>query len=174
MGDLLLRRVTSSCRRPARFARDLPAAVGEGQGPPRDGPITPDEPRAGFRPASRRHPPTRPRMGFRMPRRDRSPGRSAGPLRTALHAGEANARLLLAESKRMQASLRRPRAPRPGEGRPLIVAEGDSWFDYPLFDVLDALEDGFGYEVESVAHAGDTLESMAYEFAQLHGFIRVL
>jgi hypothetical protein len=43
-----------------------------------------------------------------------------------------------------------------------LVAEGDSWFDYPLSDVLKTLEDNHGYEVESVAHAGDIVEDMAY------------
>ncbi len=43
-----------------------------------------------------------------------------------------------------------------------LVAEGDSWFDYPFNDVLNALEDRHGYDVESVARRGDTLESMAY------------
>lgn len=45
----------------------------------------------------------------------------------------------------------------------VIVAEGDSWFDYPLIgkrDILDVLED-YGYQVESVADMGDTVESMA-------------
>lgn len=43
-----------------------------------------------------------------------------------------------------------------------LVAEGDSWFDYPFNDVLDALEDHHGFDVESVARRGDTLEAMAY------------
>src|SRR5262249_8198322 len=44
----------------------------------------------------------------------------------------------------------------------LLVAEGDSWFDYPLHDVLTMLEDEHGFDVESVAHRGDTVEDMAY------------
>src|ERR1051325_2242623 len=43
----------------------------------------------------------------------------------------------------------------------LLVAEGDSWFDYPLHDVLTMLEDEHGFDVESVAHKGDTVEDMA-------------
>ena len=55
------------------------------------------------------------------------------------------------------------RAPRkPG----LLVAEGDSWFHYPKGDVLDAL-DKLGYDIESVAHRGDTIESIAYDADQL-------
>jgi hypothetical protein len=45
---------------------------------------------------------------------------------------------------------------------PVLVAEGDSWFDYPPgFDVLNNLEN-FGYTVHSVANAGATIEQMAY------------
>jgi hypothetical protein len=54
----------------------------------------------------------------------------------------------------------------------VLVAEGDSWFDYPLHDVLSLLEDAHGYEVESVAHKGDQVESMAYREGQLDEFIR--
>lgn len=44
----------------------------------------------------------------------------------------------------------------------LIVAEGDSWFDYPFHDVLKSLEDVYGYDVDSAAHKGDAVEDMAY------------
>lgn len=56
----------------------------------------------------------------------------------------------------------------------LVVAEGDSWFDYPLNDVLSMLEDEHGFDVESVAHKGDTIENMAYGADQFDGFIRRL
>jgi hypothetical protein len=48
----------------------------------------------------------------------------------------------------------------------LLIAEGDSWFDYPFCDVLEVLEDR-GYEVESVAHKGDNLEDMAHDPGQV-------
>ncbi len=54
----------------------------------------------------------------------------------------------------------------------VLVAEGDSWFDYPLHDVLKALDDEHGYSVESVSHAGDAIEQMAYENGQLDDFTR--
>jgi hypothetical protein len=54
----------------------------------------------------------------------------------------------------------------------ILVAEGDSWFDYPLHDVLGELEDGHGYDVESVAHKGDPIEEMAYGGNQLGQFTR--
>jgi hypothetical protein len=55
----------------------------------------------------------------------------------------------------------------------VLVAEGDSWFDYPWHDVLRMLEDHHGYDVESVAHKGDRIESMAYG-GQLEEFTRLI
>jgi GDSL-like Lipase/Acylhydrolase family len=55
----------------------------------------------------------------------------------------------------------------------VLVAEGDSWFDYPWHDILRMLEDNYGYDVESVAHRGDTVESMAYT-GQLEEFARAI
>jgi hypothetical protein len=54
----------------------------------------------------------------------------------------------------------------------VLVAEGDSWFDYPFHDVLSDLEDNYGYDVESVAHKGDTVEEMAFSGGQLDDFAR--
>ena len=56
----------------------------------------------------------------------------------------------------------------------LVIAEGDSWFDYPLHDVLSMLEDEHGFHVESVAHKGDTVENMAYGMGQFDDFVRLL
>jgi len=47
-----------------------------------------------------------------------------------------------------------------------IVAEGDSWFDYPGSDILDCL-DQLGYSIQSVARAGDRAEMMAFGKGQL-------
>ena len=94
--------------------------------------------------------------------------------RAALDAGALNAACVLGERERLHAELRAlPVVPAVAQ-RTQLVADGDSWFDYAFFDVLDALEDSFGYEVESVAHAGDTLESMAYDFGQFNRFHRAL
>ena len=49
----------------------------------------------------------------------------------------------------------------------VLVAEGDSWFDYPLYDVIKELEDSHGYDIECVAHRGDPIEEMAYGGGQL-------
>jgi hypothetical protein len=54
----------------------------------------------------------------------------------------------------------------------LLVAEGDSWFDYPFHDVLEELEDRHAYDVESVAHRGDPIEEMAYGKNQLEELTR--
>jgi hypothetical protein len=44
-----------------------------------------------------------------------------------------------------------------------IVAEGDSWFDYPVgLDILDHLRRDYRYDIFKVAEAGDTLENMVY------------
>jgi len=55
-----------------------------------------------------------------------------------------------------------------------LIAEGDSWFNYPFDDVLRLLEDEHGYEIESVAHFGDSVEAMAYEGGQFEQFARRL
>lgn len=49
----------------------------------------------------------------------------------------------------------------------ILIAEGDSWFDFPgAEDVLDVLDD-FGFDVRSAAYRGDTLESMVYDDEQI-------
>jgi lysophospholipase L1-like esterase len=61
-------------------------------------------------------------------------------------------------------------AARPGSASAsagLILAEGDSWFDYPMHDVLQILEDEHGYDIETLARSGDSLEAMAYGDGQL-------
>ncbi len=69
---------------------------------------------------------------------------------------------------------RKALAKRAGDSRGVLVAEGDSWFDYPFHDVLKELDDSFGWEVETVAHKGDTVESMAYDGGQLEDFVRAI
>ena len=70
---------------------------------------------------------------------------------------------------RRRAAARTAAAAKPRLG--LLIAEGDSWFDYPFFDVLGYLE-ARGFEIESVAHKGDTLEDMAHEAAQVDKLTR--
>lgn len=52
-----------------------------------------------------------------------------------------------------------------------LLAEGDSWYDYPWTDVLSELEDRYNYDVEAVSHRGDRIESMAYSRGQLAKFL---
>jgi lysophospholipase L1-like esterase len=54
----------------------------------------------------------------------------------------------------------------------VLVAEGDSWFDYPWTDVVQLLEDTHGFDVHSVARKGDRVEEMAYTGGQLETFTR--
>lgn len=56
----------------------------------------------------------------------------------------------------------------------VLLAEGDSWFDYPMQDVLRLLEDDYLYDVESVAHKGDCVEDMAYSKGQFEELARRL
>jgi lysophospholipase L1-like esterase len=56
----------------------------------------------------------------------------------------------------------------------VLIAEGDSWFDYPFHDILRMLEDYHAYEVHSVARKGDPIEIMAHGDGQLEVFTRTL
>ena len=53
-----------------------------------------------------------------------------------------------------------------GDRRPVLVSEGDSWFQFPvlLSDVIDDLQ--ADYNVWSVDAAGDTLQNMVYDDAE--------
>jgi lysophospholipase L1-like esterase len=100
----------------------------------------------------------------------------ASPARKAASASRAHARrsfdtgaTLAGEVLRRRAAARAMAAAKPRLG--LLIAEGDSWFDYPFFDVLGCLE-ARGFEIESVAHKGDTLEDMAHEAAQVDKLTR--
>ena len=61
------------------------------------------------------------------------------------------------------------------EGRSIgtLIAEGDSWFDYPGSDVLKSLHEA-GYDIESVAHKGDRVEDMAFAEGQLEDFTALI
>lgn len=47
---------------------------------------------------------------------------------------------------------------------PVLVAEGDSWFDYAPagLDIIACLKQFFDYKIYNVSKAGDTLDNMAY------------
>jgi len=101
------------------------------------------------------------------------------------NTAEVLARRAAALGKRASAIAARPRAAdvrlqsgeAPGaEARSLtagfLVAAGDSWFDYPIHDVLKKLEDEHGYTIESAAHRGDPVEAMAGAQGQLDKLAR--
>lgn len=62
----------------------------------------------------------------------------------------------------------------PASSSGILIAEGDSWFDYPMQDVVRLLEDNYFFDVESVAHRGDRIEDMAYSQGQFEEFARRL
>ena len=95
--------------------------------------------------------------------------RAAEILKLRAAASKTRAKALKANPKPL--ALRIQAVPRKGMPVPratvmqtagVLVSEGDSWFDYPLHDVLKELEDNHGYDVESVAHRDDPIEEMAY------------
>lgn len=55
-----------------------------------------------------------------------------------------------------------------------LLAEGDSWFDYPFNDVLKKLQEDHGYDIDSVAHMGDRVEDMAYNATQFEKFTEAI
>jgi hypothetical protein len=55
-----------------------------------------------------------------------------------------------------------------------LLAVGDSWFDYPIHDVLTKLDDNYGYNIESSAHKGDPIEAMVSHVGQLDKFARCM
>jgi len=113
------------------------------------------------------------RRGDRLAQRARAVARGAAkepPLRVV--AGKKSPPEAGAAKK--AAAARAATAARAGTSRGVLVAEGDSWFDYPFHDVLKELDDAFGWEIEHVAHYGHTVESMAYDGGQLEDLVRTI
>ena len=55
-----------------------------------------------------------------------------------------------------------------------IVAEGDSWFDYPPgLSILDHLKDKYEYKIKNISHYGDTLENMVFGTEIRSNFTRI-
>jgi lysophospholipase L1-like esterase len=92
-------------------------------------------------------------------------------VRAAVSHGQGLAQEVIAarDRKRKKGALEAKKGPSNG----LLIAEGDSWFDYPFFNVLERLEDKFNFIVESVAHKGDTVESIAYDASQVSKLARL-
>jgi lysophospholipase L1-like esterase len=131
-------------------------------------------------------------------RRSRRSARVQTGVSAAIKSGQAMAEDVIAfrtkQTRKRTATVRRmARAPKPRRapaapqipsrtrallGSPVsagvLIAEGDSWFDYPFNDVLQMLEDDYLYDVESVAHKGDTVDDMAHSGGQFEEFARRL
>jgi len=120
--------------------------------------------------------PKRPSVKKRGSPRSRKTAAMTKQWSAALEQGRKQAQVVLdarkAVATRRQAAGRFRAGARESAG--LLLAEGDSWFDYPFFDVLEELEEGFNYSIESVAHKGDTVEEMAYDTNQLDKLARKL
>ena len=97
--------------------------------------------------------------------------RAAAERRTAALAADPN-KLQLSIKMLGAAGVNLPWATMQTAG--FLLAAGDSWFDYPFCDVLKLLHDNHGYNIESSAHRGDPMESMAYHGGQLDMFARCL
>jgi len=129
---------------------------------------------------------TSPRRGAR--KRDAVAQAIAGGKREAMEVIERRAKQRKARARVVaSAEARRAAAPEmspagmraiealgPFTAKAVLIAEGDSWFDYPRNDVLSKLEDKHGFDVESVAHWGDRVEDMAFAGGQLDAFSRRL
>jgi hypothetical protein len=94
-------------------------------------------------------------------------------------ARQTRAQALAAHPRRLEMSMRisiaaAPVAEATFQTAGFVVAAGDSWFDYPLHDVLTLLEDEHGYNTESAASAGASIESMAYRDGQLDSLARCI
>lgn len=81
----------------------------------------------------------------------------------------------------LEANPQEPLSPSPrGLWNPLratsgtLVAEGDSWFDYPAWDILKILESEYTFDIHSAAHSGHYLEDMAYSERQTRKFLRLI
>jgi lysophospholipase L1-like esterase len=103
---------------------------------------------------------------------DRTLRRRAAQRRKRRRVGRARANALSAARPAIPVHTLRALSLPPATG--LLVAEGDSWFDSPFHDILSVLEDEHGFDVESVARRGDTVEDMAYAGGQFDDFVRLL
>lgn len=83
---------------------------------------------------------------------------SAPPLATAAAAKPAGPSAALSAKTAVAAAAAAAAAP-----AATLVAEGDSWFDYPPgMDILDYLKHDYNYAIVKLSAAGDTLENMAF------------
>jgi lysophospholipase L1-like esterase len=101
----------------------------------------------------------------------RPDGRAKRPTRRSTASTPAIRKAIAFGRRRAdEAIASRTRARSASKGLPgangVLLAEGDSWFDYPFHDVLSLLESAHNFRIESAAHKGDTVEEMAYDLGQ--------
>jgi hypothetical protein len=115
-----------------------------------------------LKPATVRSAPFRPMLTFNERTVDAPPTRGILGLTVTALNERANRRRAAAFERRLAG----------GYSGPKILAEGDSWFLYPILlrDIVENLSSQ--YAVFSVAAAGDTLHNMAREAAQLESLIQ--
>jgi hypothetical protein len=101
-----------------------------------------------------------------MPARKTTRAKASGEERTVVRKAVTHGRDLASDVIKSR-DRKRKSLLQAGPSNGLVIAEGDSWFDYPFFNILERLEDEFDFVVESAAHNGDTVESMAYDAAQV-------
>ena len=79
-----------------------------------------------------------------------------------------------AKNKAVERMLSRTLVPTAETAFQKIVAEGDSWFNYPLgIDIIDCLRGNHDYMINNYAKPGDTLENMIYGTDIINQFERV-
>jgi len=131
-------------------------------------------------PTKKRAPKTRPKIADLNLRGAIAGGKNAAEDVIAFRAKQRRKRATLEKALpvRRRAPVRAPTKARALFGTKktvgVLIAEGDSWFDYPMQDVLRLLEDDYLYDVESVAHKGDCVEDMAHAEGQFEEFARRL
>ena len=48
------------------------------------------------------------------------------------------------------------------KGLPVVVSEGDSWFDYPMYlNIIDRIDDTRRYAIKRLEFSGDTVANMS-------------
>ncbi len=92
----------------------------------------------------------------------------------AAHPGPISIKTELSRAVPIGAQMAPPATIKSAKTAGYLLAVGDSWFDYPIHDVLTKLEDRYGYNVESAAHKGDAIEAMVSHVGQLDKFARCM
>lgn len=102
-----------------------------------------------------------------LPQPPEKPSDSASVSKTAVAAKSARAKLGTTADEKASDTAKGEAGSADDDppSRPLLLAEGDSWFDHwsqpGLSNLLAPLQDVHGYEIDEVATAGDTLKAIS-------------